>query len=460
MMQKQTHRQSPIARWITAALFFCLLANFAGAQEISGSRVRLNRDRGLQILSTIKDIMKKEYYDPKFHGLDLDKHFKETSARIKELDTAPQIFTAIAQFLLDFNDSHTRYVPPDRINEVEYGFSVQMIGNACRVVEVKHGGNAEAQGLKVGEDISDISGYSPRRDSLWALIYLLYSLDPRPELTLSVVGIDGHTRQMLIPARLVTRDDRKRESNRRKDLERQRPELKSKPYKCQEVDSNLIACKLYTFSVETSVIDKMMKEVGEHQKMILDLRGNGGGYVETESHLTGYFFDHDVKIGNEIGRKKGVERIAKSRKAKAFNGKLVVLVDSRSASASEVFARVMQIEKRAQVVGDTSAGAVMTSVLYPLDLNVMLGARESVYGWMSLTIGDLVMSDGQRLEGTGLVPDLIKVPSGAELAEKSDPTLAFAASLCGADLSKKEAGNFYFIARVPEEGDEEDKDDK
>jgi C-terminal processing protease CtpA/Prc len=449
----------PIARWVTAALFLCLSANFAGAQDISASRIRLNRDRGLQILSTIKDIMKNEYYDPKFHGLNLDQHFKATKARIQELDTAPQIFTAIAQFLLDFNDSHTRYLPPDRINEVEYGFSMQMIGDACRVVEVKHGGNAEMQGLKVGDDLSDISGYSPRRNSLWALTYLLYSLDPRPELTLTVIGIDGHTRQMLIPARLVTPDDRKRESNRRKEMEKQRPELKTKPYKCQEVNSGLIACKLYTFLVETSVIDKMMKEVGEHEQMILDLRGNEGGHVQTETYLAGYFFDHDVKIGSEIRREKTIERIAKSRKAKTFNGKLVVLVDSRSASAAEVVARVMQIAKRAPVVGDTSAGAVMTSVSYPLDLNVMLGARESVYGWMSITIGDLVMSDGQRLEGAGVVPDFINVPSGRNLAERSDPTLAFAASLCGAHLSEAEAGKFYFIARVPEEGDEDEKDD-
>jgi len=440
-----------------AALFLCLSANFTTGQAISPSKAKLNRERGVEILSRIKEIIKDEYYDPKFHGLDLDKHFNAASARIKELDTAPQILTVIAQVLLDFNDSHTVYLPPPRINEVEYGFSMQMMGNACRVVEVKHGGNAEAQGLKVGESISDVSGYSPRRNSLWALTYLLYRLDPQPEVRLSVIGIDGRTRQVLIPARLVTPEERKRESNRRKNMEEQRPELKFKPYKCQELNADLIACKLYTFLVETSVIDKMMKEVEEHEKVILDLRGNGGGYVQTEMQLTGYFFDHDVKIGNEIGRKKSVERIAKSRKTKAFKGKLVVLIDSRSASASEIFARVIQIEKRGQVVGDASAGAVMTSLLYSLD--TIHGYRETFYGGMNLTVGDLVMSDGHTLEGTGVVPDIRSVPNGPNLAERSDPTLAFAASLFGARLSKEEAGKFYFIASVPEVGDEDDKED-
>lgn len=452
-MRKNQAKPPLVARCAMAALSLCLLANVALGQEISAAKVRVNRDRGQLILSRIKEIIKSEYYDPKFHGLDLDRHFKAAGARIKELDTAQQIFTVIAQVLLDFNDSHTTYIPPPRTNQVEYGFSMQMIGSICRVVRVKHGGNAEAQGLKVGEIIYDISGYKPRRESLWLVSYLLYALDPRPEVTLSVVGIDGRARQLTIPARLVTPDERKREASRRKEQEKIRPELKLKPYKCQEANPELIACKLYTFEVEPSVIDKMMKEVGEHKQMILDLRSNGGGLVDTLVHLTGYFFDHDVKIGKEIGRTSSVERIAKSRKAKAFKGKLVVLIDSRSASAAEVFARIVQIEKRGQLVGDASAGKVMTSTQYALD-------TEPVFGEINVTIGDLVMSDGQRLEGTGVVPDFPNLPNGRHLSEGSDPALAFAASLCGMVLSKEEAGHFYFVTRVPEVGDEDDKKDK
>jgi C-terminal processing protease CtpA/Prc len=451
MRKNQAKRPAFVAKCVMAALSLCLLASVAMGQEINAAKVSLNRERGRAILYRIKEIIKNEYYDKKFHGLDLERHFKAASARIKELDTAQQIFTVIAQVLLDFNDSHTIYLPPPRINEVEYGFSMQMMGSICRVVRVKSGGNAEAQGLKVGEIIFEISGYSPRRESLWLVTYLLYALDPRPEVKLSVIGLDGRARQLIIPARLVTPDERKRESSRRKEQEKIRPELKLKPYKCQEVNAELIACKLYTFNVEPSVVDKMMKEVGEHEKMILDLRGNGGGQVETEMYLTGYFFDHDVKIGKQIGRTFSVERIAKSRKARAFKGKLVVLIDSRSASASEVFARAVQIEKRGQVVGDASAGEVMTSRLYALE------DTDPVLGMISVTIGDLVMSDGQRLEGTGVVPDFTNLPNGRHLTEASDPVLAFAASLCSVVLSKEDAGHFYFITRVPEVGDEDDK---
>ena len=71
-------------------------------------------------------------------------------------------------------------------------------------------------------------------------------------------------------------------------------------------------------------------------------------------------------------------------------------------------------------------------------------------------MGDFVMSDGQRLEGTGVTPDFIQIPTGQALAEKTDPVLAYAAVLCGARVTPVDAGKFYFIARVPEAGGDDD----
>ena len=97
------------------------------------------------------------------------------------------------------------------------------------------------------------------------------------------------------------------------------------------------------------------------QSLILDLRGNGGGWVLTIKRIVANLFDRDVKIGDHIKRNETKPEMAKSRGDKAFNGKLVILVDSRSASASEVLARVVQLEKRGRIIGDQTGGAVMTS---------------------------------------------------------------------------------------------------
>ena len=80
--------------------------------------------------------------------------------------------------------------------------------------------------------------------------------------------------------------------------------------------------------------------------------------------LVGGFFAHDVRIGDRKTRKDSEAQIAKTRAGKAFGGKLIVLVDSRSNSAAEIFARVVQLEKRGVVLGDRSAGAVMEAQFF------------------------------------------------------------------------------------------------
>ncbi len=419
---------------------------------------KLNRGRGLDMLSEIKDLIKKAYYDPKFHGINLDERFNSAAERIKKLETNSQIFRVIAQVLAEFNDSHTRFIPPSRKNTFEYGFSMQMIGNNCFVVDVKKESDAENKGLKSGDVILTIGSYIPTKENFWKIEYLIYSLDPQESLNLVTKSFDGKEHEIHVKSKIKTPEEVKKEIAKRKN------EKKEKPYKCQEINSELIACKLYTFSVEKGTIDKMMKEVGEHRKLILDLRGNGGGYVSTEIYLTSYFFNHDVKIGDEITRKKTIERIAKSRREKVFNGELIVLIDSDSASASEVFARVIQIEKRGKIVGDVSAGAVMTSQIHYLTIghNTMtLGVFVACA--LNLTVGDLIMSDGNRLEDIGVIPDFPVGPTSYALAQKTDPVLSFAVSKLGGELTPEKAGTFYFMRQKPEgiEDDvENDSDDK
>lgn len=444
--------------WLLIGLF-SLLPVVADAQsgidETKGTSVSGNRSRGLRMLKDIKYTIKSTYYDPQFHGINLDERFDKAAETIKTLDANWQIYREIANILLEFNDSHTRFLPPMRTHYVEYGFAMQMIGNDCHIVSVKPGSDAEAKQLHSGDVVVKIGNYPPARENLWMLKYLIYSLDPQPGLSLTVKGLDGKERVVNIKAELLSNEEKWRRDDKR------REDRKNYGYKCAEIDKDSIACKLYTFSVEKDVINRMMKEVGQHKNLILDLRGNGGGYVMTEIYLTGYFFDRDVKIGDEKTRLKTKERIAKSLKDKAYTGNLTVLVDSESASAAEVFARVIQIEKRGKIIGDQSAGAVMTSnILYFEDAKPVAGVgnmrrKDSLYA-INLTIGDLIMSDGNRLEGIGVIPDFRIGPTATALSKKSDPTLAYAASLFGVKISYEQAGKLQFMAE-PDELVEEEK---
>lgn len=204
----------------------------------------------------------------------------------------------------------------------------------------------------------------------------------------------------------------------------------------------------------------MMDEVENHNKLILDLRGNRGGYVKIEEYLTGYFFDKDVKIADFIMRDKTKERIAKTQKDKVLKGELIVLIDSNSASASEVFSRVIQLDKRGKIIGDVSAGAAMTSVQIGM-ANVRGSGGFETYSFfgMNVTIADLIMSDGNRLENVGVIPDVAIGPTSNALLNRTDPILAYSADLFGAKLTDAEAGTFHFLIPKSEDEDEEESDD-
>jgi len=434
--------------WLAIGLGFAQIT-----QQEAPEDAKINRQRELAMLSEIKEALKEHYYDPTFHGINIDDRFRTAQERIKGLDSNAQIFRVIAQAVLDLEDSHTIFIPPSHYNRTEYGFSFQMVGNVCHIVNVKHGIDAEAQGLKDGDVVASVANIIPTRNTLWTLQYLLYTLQPEAAVKVILRGADGSPRAVLVKSRILTPAEQEREREQRAKLEKSLPELKSTPFKCHEVNNDLIACKLYTFMIEPKVVDKMMKEVSAHKKLILDLRGNGGGAIETEAHLIGYFFDHDVKIGTEIRKNKRKDRFAKSRGDRVFTGQLLVLVDSNSASASEVFARVVQIEKRGKIIGDVTAGQVMEAMF--LNLTSVRGiATVSLFG-LEVTIADLVMSDGQRLEGAGVIPDKAVGPTSFALAKKTDQVLAYAISEFGVRLSAKDAGKYYFVRPVPEPSEEQ-----
>ena len=85
-----------------------------------------------------------------------------------------------------------------------------------------------------------------------------------------------------------------------------------------------------------------------------------------------------------------------------------MLIDANSGSASEVFARFVQLEKRGIVIGDQSAGAVMQSRGVPMEQ----GADSIVPYGMNLTNADVIMADGISLEH-GVTPH-VRCMTGAD----------------------------------------------
>lgn len=67
------------------------------------------RERARTMLNVIKNDIKKNYYDPNFHGMDLEARFKEADEKIKVATSQNHILGIIAQALIDLDDSHTYF---------------------------------------------------------------------------------------------------------------------------------------------------------------------------------------------------------------------------------------------------------------------------------------------------------------------------------------------------------------
>jgi C-terminal processing protease CtpA/Prc len=208
-----------------------------------------------------------------------------------------------------------------------------------------------------------------------------------------------------------------------------------------EASDDVLIWKMPQFDLSEDEIDNRIGKFRNRKALILDLRGNPGGYVDTLERLAGYFFTRDVKIADLKGRKEIKPSIAKGHNEKAFKGQLIVLVDGESSSASEVFARVIQLEKRGTVIGDRSAGMVMRSRFYPLQL----GTVHVIFFGITVTDADLIMTDGKSLEHVGVTPDELLLPTPEDMAANRDPVLAHAASLVGIKLDPEKAGALFPI---------------
>lgn len=406
---------------------------------------RRAREYASQMLDEISRLMTENYYDKGFHGIDLKKRIKEAKERLKTLEYNWQMYRVPAQVLLELDDSHT-FLGLPRTDNFDYGLRWQMIGEDCFVTYVDKKSDAFKQGVEPGDQILKIGKAVPNRADLWKIEFVLYNLDPAKLIELAIRKPDQTEKTLRIAA--STTSSRKFWNDLLDGID-----AKSEVFRCSELSSSVAACKLFTFVIEKGDIAKMMKFASKYPKLILDLRGNHGGLVSAEETLVGHFFQNEVKIADMVKRTKTEVRMSKPAGDKWYKGDVAVLIDSDSASAAEITARVLQIEKRATIYGDVSSGSVMTSNQYPIELRSITGRDTAEYfsPVMSVTIGDVIMKDGSRLEHVGVVPDKVLLPGGLALKLKMDPVLTYAAMEFGVDLNVIEAGKLHFLTKEDDE---------
>jgi C-terminal processing protease CtpA/Prc len=424
------------ARLFASALAVLALTVPSAALQLDGNE----RERARQMLAAVKQLLRNHYHDRTYKGLDLDAHFKAVHDRLGTVRSHEQAHALIADALLALGDSHTYFIPPLNADEYDYGWAMQMVGNECFVVAVDPRSDAAAKGLKAGDRLLRIEAFNPTRENLWKLQYAYYMLSPRPSLPV-VVQSPGEAPRVLQLATRISLGPKVIEVNLEGLDKLVRRERDARLHRSRVARAGDVAIwKLPAFDVEPSEMDHLVREaIKGAGALVLDLRGNGGGLVKSLEQLTRYFFDRDVKIADLAGRRSMKPLVAKKRKD-PFTGRLVVLIDSASGSAAELFARTVQIEKRGVVIGDRSAGVVMQAQFHAGVLELI---DTVIFYGVSVTDADLIMTDGKSLEGTGVMPDEVLLPTAADMAAGRDPVLTRAAAILGASVDPAAAGALF-----------------
>jgi carboxyl-terminal processing protease len=413
----------------------------ANSQQEQPRISKFERGELFDMLNTISGDVKKHYYDPKLHGIDWEGNIKNFRQKIENAESLNRGLSEVAAALDVLNDSHTFFVPPPRPYKHDYGWQIQMIGPKCYATQIRPQSDAEKKGVKPGDEVAFINGFTPTRDNLWKMNFVYNVLRPQPSLRVILLSPGGDRKEVEVIAAM-------RQLPKVKDITGNgiweyireiENEIEAGRMRYVELDGDIMILKFPGFAFTESEVSDVMKKARRHGTLIMDLRGNPGGSVATLNEFLGNLFDHDVKICERVTRDNSKPQVAKSRGKAAFMGNLIVLVDSRSASASEVLARAVQIEKRGKVIGDKSAGAVMEARRY----QYQIGFETVLFYAASITDADLIMTDGKSLEHVGVTPDELLIPTGADLAAGHDPVMARAAELAGGKITPEAAGKLF-----------------
>ena len=335
---------------------------------------------------------------------------------IRSAEDVPTFVNSVNGALRDFGISHIRLFSPQsaktRVTGVaqNFGLRTEKIESGLKITAIAAKGPAAQLGLEVGDEILEVEGLEKPTT---------YPVPSDRETALFTVKrkSNGQLKHFMLLKRAYSTD---------------LPNTLTWTSKATAV----LRIPSFSRTYDRKQIESFVAEVNEKRahSLVLDLRGNGGGFVANCNHLLSLLTPPGTSTGTQVNRQmterymqtnggdgKDMVAIAKwsgptSKTFKLpqapFLGKVAILLDKGSASASEITSAVLKEERGAVLVGKPSAGAVLVSLFIPL--------RGTDGFEVQVPLSDYVSPGGMRLEKNPLKPDVIVE---APRTEASDPTL-------------------------------------
>jgi len=393
-----------LLRRITILVALLALALPSWAQPIS---VEQKED----ILKALGDIVTQRAFVP---GVDMGQWPTFLEKHREAIDNAEQqegFARAVNSALRDFGLSHLRLRSPtatvqrETNSTVGLGIVTQKDEDRLLIVDLMPKGPAAEAGLQPGDKIVAVDGHKPGEPGE-------LRGSEGSEVTLTVSKGDGSESELKI---------------KRRAFSMLRPDTLTFP----EPDVALLQVHTFAKGYDRDLIEKLVDQAADKAKyLIIDLRSNGGGATTNLRHFLTQVLPPNTVVGTFVSRRaaneyvkagkgdgKDVLEVAKwwSRKFRTANeeqgwtGKIAVLINRGSASASEIAAAALKECAGAPLVGQKTAGAVLASVY---------GALPSGFS-VQYPIDDYVTIKGVRLEKSPREPDEV-----VAMSRRGGPDLA------------------------------------
>ena len=343
--------------------------------------------------------------------------FQRVQEQYVEEITDKELIESAISGMLQSLDPHSSYLSPESYKDMQVktkgafgglGIEITMEDGFVKVVSPIDDTPAANAGMKSGDLIIGIDGESIKGLTINEAVSKLRG-PVKSKVTITVV----------------------REDKDPFEIEIIRDIIKIRSVK-HEIINNIGYVRLTTFSdTTTSGMEKSVKEIKKElgdkfQGLILDLRNNPGGLLNQSISVTDSFLNQGEIVSTQGRKSDDTSRIF-AKKGDIIDGKpLIVLINSGSASASEIVAGALKDHARAIIVGTRSFGKGSVQSIIPLAGN----------GAMRLTTARYYTPSGVSIQAKGIEPD-IKVEAGITELKKEKKDNRREENLRGA-LDKKD----------------------
>ncbi|PQO44084.1 peptidase S41 [Blastopirellula marina] len=308
-------------------------------------------------------------------------------------------------------DNYSCFLTPDQLNEVYSQIEGNFVGvgielktqdDALLIVRSISGSPADKAGIRDGEKIVALEGRTVGELGSEKAADMLKG-PIGSSINVTIADVDGQTRKIV-----VTRD---------------RIEVPSVDVvKMIDPAAGVAYLRIASFQ-KTTTRDLTAALWNMHRQgmkaLVIDLRGNPGGLLTASVEIADLFLDRGTIVSTR-GRSAGEDFDYTAHQAGTWRMPLVVLIDSNSASASEIFAGAIHDNHRGAIVGERSYGKGSVQGIFPLGV-ANAGLR--------LTTAKFYSPSGQAISNRGVTPDVVvrnvakPLEGGVILETKTDATL-------------------------------------